>query len=456
MDNLDNFFELVKEEKKRKEEQEEAKRKEEEEKKKSTPTNSNKTNPSENLGEFFSLVGKAKQKKKEEFHSLVGDIDLDIDSLFSEVKKSVKEDAIKNKKIKETEERQIKALESWLYSDSNDKKDEVSSEEVANDILEEELINSDVSPENDTSEVEEVEEVSVEIEEKASKDSEEVREEDNYIDDALRVLETIKTKEEVQEQTSDPEIIKIRRELEYLKNLVSMQGGGGEVRLEFLDDVDRDSAKVDGKVLSYQASTGKFVGVTAGVGGGGVGGVGLSTTGISTAFGLHIDPVGSGTTFSENLVVIGDARITGILTIGTESITLDSNDNSIEFDDVKIRRDHSSGDIRFLGSDGNLRKIIASEVSIGAGSTAIVMTNRGGTIKFVKDAESDEEMSVGIGTTASINTIGIITATRFFAGLTEVINSSGEFVGKSFAANVDGGLPSSVYGGIPVIDGGGV
>ena len=451
MDNLDNFFELVKEEKKRKEEQEEAKRKEEEEKKKSTPTNSNKTNPSENIGEFFSLVGKAKQKKKEEFHSLVGDIDLDIDSLFSEVKKSVKEDAIKNKKIKETEERQIKALESWLYSDSNDKKDEVSSEEVANDIPEEELIDSDSSTENDTSEVEEV---SVEIEEKTSKESEEVREEDNYIDDALRVLETIKTKEEVQEQTSDPEIIKIRRELEYLKNLVSMQGGGGEVRLEFLDDVDRDSAKVDGKVLSYQASTGKFVGVTAGVGGGG--GVGLSTTGISTAFGLHIDPVGSGTTFNENLVVVGDARVTGILTIGTESITLDSSDNSIEFDDVKIRRDHSSGDIRFLGSDGNLRKIIASEVSIGAGATAIVMTNRGGTIKFVKDAESDEEMSVGIGTTASINTIGIITATRFFAGLTEVINSSGEFVGKSFAANVDGGLPSSVYGGIPVIDGGGV
>ena len=368
------------------------------------------------------------------------------------MKKSVKEDAIKNKKIKETEERQIKALESWLYSDSNDKKDEVSSEEVANDIPEEELIDSDSSTENDTSEVEEV---SVEIEEKTSKESEEVREEDNYIDDALRVLETIKTKEEVQEQTSDPEIIKIRRELEYLKNLVSMQGGGGEVRLEFLDDVDRDSAKVDGKVLSYQASTGKFVGVTAGVGGGG-GGVGLSTTGISTAFGLHIDPVGSGTTFNENLVVVGDARVTGILTIGTESITLDSSDNSIEFDDVKIRRDHSSGDIRFLGSDGNLRKIIASEVSIGAGATAIVMTNRGGTIKFVRDAESDEEMSVGIGTTASINTTGIVTATRFFAGLTEVINSSGEFVGKSFAANVDGGLPNSVYGGIPVIDGGGV
>jgi len=46
-------------------------------------------------------------------------------------------------------------------------------------------------------------------------------------------------------------------------------GGGGEVRLEFLDDVDRDSVKVDGKVLSYQASTGKFIGVTNSGGGGG-------------------------------------------------------------------------------------------------------------------------------------------------------------------------------------------
>jgi len=44
------------------------------------------------------------------------------------------------------------------------------------------------------------------------------------------------------------------------------QGGGGEVRLEFLDDVDRDSAKVDGKVLQYNSTTGKWEGVTSGVG----------------------------------------------------------------------------------------------------------------------------------------------------------------------------------------------
>ena len=40
-------------------------------------------------------------------------------------------------------------------------------------------------------------------------------------------------------------------------------GGGGEVRLEFLDDLDRDTALVDGKFLKYQASTKTFVGADA-------------------------------------------------------------------------------------------------------------------------------------------------------------------------------------------------
>ena len=54
-----------------------------------------------------------------------------------------------------------------------------------------------------------------------------------------------------------------------IQQQLSTLGGGGETRLEFLDDVDRDSVKVDGKVLSYQASTGKFIGVTNSGGGGG-------------------------------------------------------------------------------------------------------------------------------------------------------------------------------------------
>ena len=49
------------------------------------------------------------------------------------------------------------------------------------------------------------------------------------------------------------------------QELTSFSGGGsGEVRLEFLDDLDRDTALVDGKFLKYEASTKKFVGASGG------------------------------------------------------------------------------------------------------------------------------------------------------------------------------------------------
>ena len=54
-----------------------------------------------------------------------------------------------------------------------------------------------------------------------------------------------------------------------IQQQLSTIGGGGETRLEFLDDVDRTSAKVDGYVLAYQASTGKFIGTSVSGGGGG-------------------------------------------------------------------------------------------------------------------------------------------------------------------------------------------
>jgi hypothetical protein len=59
--------------------------------------------------------------------------------------------------------------------------------------------------------------------------------------------------------------------LNRIQTQLATLGGGGETRLEFLDDVDRDSVKVDGKVIAYQASTGKFIGVTNAGGGGGGG-----------------------------------------------------------------------------------------------------------------------------------------------------------------------------------------
>jgi len=253
------------------------------------------------LGEFFSLIGKARQEKEEEFQSLVGEIN--IDSLFAEVKTSVAEEKKKkkkkleeNKKKQAKEKRQVKALESWLYSEP--KQEEKLEIEDANGNVAFEVVDL-IAPEPlKPSEpvVEEQEEP-----EEISEEAEEIPE--DTVDHALKILETIKSKEEVQENVGDPEIIKIRRELEYLKNLVNAQGGGGEVRLEFLDDVDRDTALVDGKFLKYQASTKTFVGADASGGGGG------STAGIDT----------TGTSHFKNLSLTGittGLNVSGIATVG--------------------------------------------------------------------------------------------------------------------------------------------
>ena len=252
------------------------------------------------LGEFFSLIGKAKQEKEEEFQSLVGEIN--IDSLFAEVKTSVAEDKKKkkkkleeDKKKKAKEKRQVKALESWLYSEPK-QEEKLEIEDANGDVAFEVVDLITPEPLKPSEPVVEEQEEPEEI----SEETEDIPE--DTVDHALKILETIKSKEEVQENVGDPEIIKIRRELEYLKNLVNAQGGGGEVRLEFLDDVDRDTALVDGKFLKYQASTKTFVGADASGGGG-------STAGIDT----------TGTSHFKNLSLTGittGLNVSGIATVG--------------------------------------------------------------------------------------------------------------------------------------------
>jgi len=245
---------------------------------------------------------------------------------------------------------------------------------------------------------------------------------------------------------------------------LSTLGGGGETRLEFLDDVDRDSAKVDGKVLAYNETTGKWIGTTGGGGGsqtlddtlglGNTSSLGMSV-GLTTATRLIVDPVGGGTTFTENLVVKGNARVTGILSIGTGTITLDPKDNAIVLADVKIRRDNSTGNVRFLDTQGNLTSIIVNTVRVGSGDSSVSLVANNGKI-VVANNNGNVVADVGITSTSSINTTGIITANSYYVGSTQVINSAGQWVGSGLSvySNIDAGVPNSVYGGIPVIDGG--
>ena len=84
--------------------------------------------------------------------------------------------------------------------------------------------------------------------------------------------------------------------------------------------------------------------------------------GITTVNTLH---VGGTTTFGEDLVVTGDARVTGILTIGTGSVIIDPSDDSLSLGATKFKRDSSSGDLEVVDRSGNRKGIRANELYIG-------------------------------------------------------------------------------------------
>jgi len=106
---------------------------------------------------------------------------------------------------------------------------------------------------------------------------------------------------------------------------------------------------------------------------------GINAVGVVTATKVHIG-VDTGF-YSEDFVVNGNGRVTGILTIGTGSIVLDPNAKKIS------------------GVD---------EIIVGTATTVSIKQDAQGNIAFEK--EDGTEASVGIGTTVSINTTGIITA----------------------------------------------
>ena len=125
----------------------------------------------------------------------------------------------------------------------------------------------------------------------------------------------------------------------------------------------------------------------------------VNVSGVVTTSKLHVDPVGSGFTYTEDLVVLGNARVTGILSIGTSSIVLDSNAKTIRgINEIRIDSDEDDDD------------------------TPVIIRQRRGRAFFRKTRrnhsnqliEVEEEASVGIGTTVSVNTSGIITASSFY------------------------------------------
>ena len=151
------------------------------------------------------------------------------------------------------------------------------------------------------------------VEEQETKEPEQLPEKStDIIEKIVDNLDEMRYSTEVKEELDQIEAL--RKEFEQYKTALQNQvtkglatsSGGGEVRLEFLDDVDRDTAKVDGKFLKFDSSSGKFVGDDASAAAGSLSGSTLAsnvTASSLTSLGTSVTVAGSsGITLSQGSI----------------------------------------------------------------------------------------------------------------------------------------------------------
>ena len=229
------------------------------------------------LSDFFSSVSTEKKKKKEEFNSIVGELNLN--SIFEEVTTLKKKNKIKKKK----EEKTLEAFENWLYSNKVKEQPIEEVQEIIEEVIGEVRGIVDNIVEKNTEKDSLYEWCAEESPKKDEKNA-------SLIEKSLGLLsEPSSTKVQNDPLTPLDQKFATLDDLQKHYNLfitriqqqLSTLGGSGEVRLEFLDDVDRDSAKRDNYFLKYDASINKWVGDDGG-------GVGITSivfiTGVTTYY----------------------------------------------------------------------------------------------------------------------------------------------------------------------------
>ena len=230
------------------------------------------------LSEFFSLLGKAKKEKKEEFNNLLKEADINLDVLTSTVVSGIKEAKVNIKKQKKKEKKLIEQLDSII--------DVIENPKEVKDITEP-AVTVGVPEDFDVSSLEDVDDnPSFEVVDIIKPEPIKTPKISDTVAQAIKFIEETNIKEQVQnaDETSVDDLKKeIKQVRDILYKVLAHGPGSGEVNLLKLDDVDEDSAKVDGKFLKYESSSGKFVGADA-TGGSGVGANdSVNTTGIITA-----------------------------------------------------------------------------------------------------------------------------------------------------------------------------
>ncbi len=111
-----------------------------------------------------------------------------------------------------------------------------------------------------------------------------------------------------------------------IQQQLSTLGGGGETRLEFLDDIDRNTAKTNNYYLKYDASLDKWVGDAGSGGGGGGGSQTLDQTlllGNTSSLGMNVGVV-TATSFVLNGGTISSGVVTTTSISETTIVSLNS------------------------------------------------------------------------------------------------------------------------------------
>ena len=219
--------------------------------------NNDSTAPS--LSDFFSALSEEKADQRKKLRERINAPESELSTLFSQLQIALEET---NKESQIEAKDKLEEFSNLMKSAAPPKKkesiDDVKTKnekiEVVAETVEEETV------------VEKEEPITTEVIAVAK----ELEEQSGLISETISALADMKTDDVVNEEV-DP-ISALRVEFEKFKTHIQRHisnqdhsgAGSGEVRLEFLDDVQSSTAKVDGKLLKYSSSDSKWIGADAG------------------------------------------------------------------------------------------------------------------------------------------------------------------------------------------------
>jgi hypothetical protein len=368
-------------------------------------------NPS-GLSEFFSALSKEKDDVRQKIKEKIDDPKSGLSGLFNQLeealqetkKVSVEEDT-DNTRLSSDDQNKLDVFSNLLNALGSDKEIPAFVEELEpEELIPEELVVESEEPQND------------------------------IITSVIRNLDVMSKKTHVKEEVE--QISSIRKEFDSFRSFIAQQigslqmsgAGSGETRLEFLDDVDRATAKVDGKALVYNSSDGKWKGesiLTAAITGLDIDGATDIGAAIADADLFIIDDGAGGTnrkvtasriktyidaadaSAAADDITAGDAAI--LLTTSSGNITIDAAAND---SDIILKGTDGGADTTFLTIDGS---------AAGAATFNSTVTATG----FVGDVTGNADTATAIATARTIGMTGdVVWTSASFDGSGNVTGSA--------------------------------